>query len=431
MDDLAVDLLWLSKIAFRKPELLPPPSEQRGHFAMIIPAWDESAVIGAMLSRLISTIDNDRLRIFVGVYSNDPETLAAVNNVVDPRIQTIIADHSGPTTKADCLNALWRGVVEYELAAGIRFKAVVLHDAEDVVHPLSLEIYDRYLPALAMVQLPVLPLQDNRTPWVSGHYCDEFAQAHAKDMMIRSLLDTPVPSAGVGTAIDRELLEVLAGPSNAPFDASSLTEDYELGHKVHAMGRRGRMVRVRVNGELVATRAFFPSTIEAAVQQKSRWLTGIALAGWDRLGWGGTWAARWMQLRDRKGLMTAAMAMIGYGAAVLLLVQIVARWLAADSAVNPFPPLLGGPTSWLPAFLLFNAALLGWRLAMRGYLTSREYGAAEGLMAMPRAIMANAINFLAAMKAVERYRMILDQGHVVWGKTAHRFPTPSELPQNG
>lgn len=431
LDDLAVDAVWLARIAFRGAEPLPPAPAAPGRFALLVPAWDESAVIGPMLTRLCGSIADPQLSIFVGVYPNDPATREAVEAVADPRVQAVVTGSPGPTTKADCLNHLWRAVLLHEAEAGVRFKAVILHDAEDVVDPASLDLYDRHMPALAMVQVPVLPLPDRSARWVSGHYCDEFAEAHAKDMMVRGALGAPVPSAGVGTAIDRDVLALLAGADGAPFDAGSLTEDYEIGHRIHRLGHRGRMVRARVDGRLVATRAYFPATVAEAVRQKSRWLTGIALSGWDRLGWGGGPATRWMLLRDRKSLFTAAVAMIAYLAAGLVVAQMLLRGLLARGGEPALPPLM--PTeSMLPGFLMLNALLLGWRLLLRAGFTAHAYGWREGLMAVPRALLANAINFLAAAKAVERYRTAVETGRVQdWDKTRHRFPDGHEVRVNG
>jgi adsorption protein B len=424
LDDIAVDSLWLARVAFRPAEPLPPPPPAPGRFAILVPAWDEAGVIGAMLSRLTATLAHPDFTVFVGTYPNDPATAAAVRAVDDPRIVLVVGARPGPTTKADCLNQLWRGLLANEAATGRRFKAIVLHDAEDVVHPASLDLYDRFMPALAMVQLPVLPLPDPASRWVSGHYLDEFAQNHAKDMMVRALLDAPVPSAGVGTAICRDALARIAGPGGAPFDAASLTEDYELGHKLHALGLKGRMIRLRMDGELVATREYFPATLEASVRQKSRWLTGIALSGWDRLGWEGRPATRWMLMRDRKGLFTAAVAMLGYLAGVLLMGQLALRAAIAAETGQALPPLLTAEKSLLPGFLLFNALLLLWRLTMRAGFTGHHYGAVEALRSVPRAILANAINFLSALRAAERYRATLSSGATIdWDKTQHRFPT--------
>lgn len=130
-----------------------------------------------------------------------------------------------------------------------------------------------------MVQLPVMPLPDPRSRWVSGHYLDEFAESHAKDLVVREALRAAVPSAGVACAIDRQFLGRIAAANGTPFDARCLTEDYELGHRIKALGGRGALVRVRSGDDrvVVATREHFPATFDAAVRQKSRWLTGIAL----------------------------------------------------------------------------------------------------------------------------------------------------------
>ena len=75
-----------------------------------------------------------------------------------------------------------------------------------------------------------------------------------------------------------------------PFDPTCLTEDYELGLKIKALGGTTALVRVRCPGEagVVATQRAFPGQLcETARRQKTRWLLGIALAGWDRLGWPG------------------------------------------------------------------------------------------------------------------------------------------------
>ena len=95
-----------------------------------------------------------------------------------------------------------------------------------------------------------------------------------------------MPLAGTGCAIAVPILAAIAATrQGAPFDATSLTEDYELGLRIAELGGRATFARVRdANGLLVAVRAFFPDRIDAAVRQKARWMTGIALAGWDRTG---------------------------------------------------------------------------------------------------------------------------------------------------
>jgi bacteriophage N4 adsorption protein B len=430
VDDLFIDLLyfartlWRRLTIYRRHDRATAQSLRRADpqpIAIIVPAWDESAVIGAMLANMLARLDYPHFRVFVGLYPNDPAGLAVVSAIDDPRLEAIVCARPGPTTKADCLNHLWAAVVDRETTTGALFKAVVLHDAEDVVHPQELWIYDALIPRLAMVQLPVMPLPDPRSRWVSGHYLDEFAESHAKDLVVREALGAAVPSAGVACAIDRQMLGRIADAAGGqPFDARCLTEDYELGHRIKALGGRGALVRVRSGSEavVVATREHFPANFDAAVRQKSRWLTGIALAGWDRLGWPGGLADRYMLLRDRKALLASMLTIIAYVAAVLVLVDWAVRRSLPGAA--ELPPLM---TPALTALLWFNAAMLGWRLLMRAGFTAHAYGRNEALRAVPRALASNVINAAAAWAAIGRYRKAMRDGATLsWDKTAHQFP---------
>ena len=135
---------------------------------------------------------------------------------------------------------------------------VVIHDAEDMVDPAALPLFDAGMAQSDLIQLPVLPAPQAGSRWVSGHYLDEFAEAHGKAMVVRNWLGAGFPSAGVGCAISRECLRDLDARAqwSGPFDAESLTEDYELGLKIFEAGGQGTFLRVRGDdGALVATRA--------------------------------------------------------------------------------------------------------------------------------------------------------------------------------
>jgi adsorption protein B len=168
----------------------------------------------------------------------------------------------------------------------------------------------------------------------------------------------------------------------------------------------------------VATREHFPATFEAAVRQKSRWLTGIALAGWDRIGWRGGLVNRWMLLRDRKAPLMALLTLAAYGIALLLGLDSLLRM--AWPAAAQFPQVAGDVTR---ALLWLNWTLLCWRLLVRALFTLRVHGLAEALLATPRALVGNLINAMAALRAISRYVQALRSGRrLAWDKTIHRFP---------
>jgi adsorption protein B len=425
LSDLAVDLVWLGLSARTLGRPLPaveamPRPERPGRLAVFVPAWDEAAVIGDMLRGAVAAWPEGDWRIYVGTYPNDPATAAAAAAVAlaDSRVRVVTGGAPGPTTKADCLNRLWHALLADEAAAGRRAKAVILHDAEDVVHRDELRIFDGLIERFELVQLPVLPLIDPNSRWLGGHYADEFAESHGKEMVVRCALGAGLPSAGVGCAFSRAALGRLAGERQGlPFDGDSLTEDYELGLRLAEAGGRCTFVRCAASdGGLVATREYFPGTLAASVRQKARWMTGIALSGWDRLGWSGGAAERWMRLRDRQSLLAASLLGAGYLA--------LALWLAlkawqGSSGAGPAP---------LPAALSIlvtvNLALLGWRLALRAGFTAAAHGWREGLRSVPRMAIGNAVTMLAAIAALSRYRAIRLGGRPRWDKTAHIFPVP-------
>jgi adsorption protein B len=84
-----------------------PQDGEPGFIALLVPAWDESAVIASMLRATIERVDYADYRIFAGYYRNDPATAAAIASIADTRVEAVQIDRDGPTTKADCLNHLY------------------------------------------------------------------------------------------------------------------------------------------------------------------------------------------------------------------------------------------------------------------------------------------------------------------------------------
>ncbi|WP_375398379.1 glycosyl transferase family protein [uncultured Sphingomonas sp.] len=423
IDDVALDLVfWWSRLR-RRPAGQPPPAVSPGAggpIAVFVPAWDESAVIAPMLATTLARFGDDRFRLYVGAYPNDRATIDVVVAVAerDARVRLVVNPLPGPTTKADSLNCCWEALLREERGEQWRAIGVVLHDAEDVVHRDELAVFRRYLSIADVVQLPVLPLADARSPLIAGHYCDEFAESHGKTLIAREVLGAALPLAGVGCAIARDLLGRIAdGRDGRPFDAASLTEDYELGLLTASLGARQAFARMRDDaGQLIAVREYFPATLDGAVRQKARWMVGIALAGWDRVGWGRPldWREHWMRMRDRRAplamlvLLAAYLALLGWGASTLV-----------HALTGTAPPDPGLAMSWL---LRVNAGLLGWRLAMRVLFTWRAYGPVEAAWSVPRVFVANCVALLAARRAMWRYVATLRGAPTTWEKTQHRFP---------
>jgi len=426
IDDLLVDFLWLMLVLRGRVQArcLPRGFEQRelsAPMAVFIPAWCEAQVIGTTVRHALDAWPQRKVRIYVGCYANDPDTARAVLAAGhgDPRLCAVPIGVAGPSTKADCLNRLYRALERDEAAAGRSVQAVVLHDAEDMVHPAELVLFEQVLASVDFVQLPVRAEPLAGSPWVAGHYIDEFAEAHTKTMVVRDALGGALPAAGVGCAIARSVLARLdqqrqtdGGGSSGPFAPECLTEDYEIGWRIARMGGRSRFVRVRdAGGALVATRAHFPAHFACAVRQKTRWTHGIAYQGWDRLGWSGTLVDRWMALRDRRAPMAALVLLAAYASLVTGLIL---------AAVGPPAGIAAlAPTPWTDLFLLASGAGLVWRLVCRFLFSTHERGLVEGLRSLARAPLSNVIAIASAHRALRAYLGSLRGTPTVWDKTRH------------
>lgn len=432
LDDLFIDLCYYGALARtalsperRRPqvcdaELLALPEKP---IAVMIPAWREEAVIGRMLRNTLRTARYGDFELFVGVYPNDPQTRAAVEEAAaeDARVHLVPVPADGPTNKADCLNAIVAGVRAFERRARRRFGLLVLHDCEDIVHPLSFKLMNRFIPEADMVQLPVVPFEAPGSGWTAGTYLDEFAESHLKDMTVRERLSGMVPSAGVGTGLSRAIVDELSRRHQGrPFNVHTFTEDYDLAFRLRAAGGRSILVQhfvPRAGGprgarELVCTREYFPDRFADAVRQKARWTLGIVFHGWQQRGWEGGPALRYMIWRDRKTLMTSSVNMAGY--ALLL------HAATGGAALEP-----GG---WVRDVMLADAALLANRCLQRAVSIARVSSWRQVALSLPRIIWGNVINFFAVAKATRLFLAgALTGRKPAWAKTAHVFPSDEQL----
>lgn len=460
IDDLFIDLVYAVRAAYRRivirPRFAPLPeallrSMPERQLAVLVPAWDESAVIQPMLRNLLSRIEYGRYTVFVGTYPNDPDTIREVEAVCadDPRVHRIELPHGGPSTKADCLNWVYRGVLAHEERTGIHYEGFVMQDCEDVLHPLCYKLIGHLIGRIDMVQLPVLSLKRHWWEFTGGHYLDEFAQLHYKDLVVRETLDRSLPAAGVGCAFSRKALDCVgAEQRHAIFNTNSLTEDYDLGLRLQAHGLRQAFVKYFVERvemkrhpltgalrphtvrDLVCVREYFPSTFSTAVRQKSRWVLGISLQGWKQIGWKGRGWRRYMLWRDRKALLTNPVNVLGY----LLVPLVLGVWLAGLWWPKSVSGLALLEQPWVRMLLLANSVLLCTRLLQRMYCVARLYDGQQALLSVPRAVWGNFINFAATVRAVRQFLHARRTGKAVaWDKTAHIYPTlpATDLPAPG
>lgn len=431
IDDLAVDLYYWFLYFFAEKQLNKYRSEpleklnqaEEKPIAIFVPAWDEHKVIHKMLTHACETIQYEHYDIFVGVYPNDPQTLEKVEGVakVNPHVHAIVAGHPGPSTKAENLNEILLGMLKYENQAGVRYDIIVMHDSEDVIHPMSLKIHNYFIPDYDMVQLPVFPLHMPHKQIIHWTYADEFAESHSKDLVARQIFSGFIPSAGVGTGYNRWLIEFI-GTSYAKniFSKASLTEDYDIALRL-AMGKANLLFLYTPFGIQVATRAYFPTSLRTAIRQKSRWLIGICLQSWKNIGWVGDMKFRFSLYRDRKAIIANSVNALAYIVLAYIVFYDLTRW-SLTSYGTLVPLIKPGTTLW--TITLIDIGLMVWRLFHRFITVSRIYGSQAGALSLVRLPLGNVINFCATMRGILLFfRSTRSKQKLEWDKTDHTFPT--------
>jgi len=271
--------------------------------------------------------------------------------------------------------------------------------------------------------MPVLPLHTSHINLVHWTYADEFAEYHTKDLIVRQHFSGFVPSAGVGTAFNRWLMDFI-GTSYAKniFRVKSLTEDYDLALRL-ALGKASLLFTYRPFGLNIATRAYFPTTMMAAIRQKSRWITGICLQSWRTIGWQGDARFRFILYRDRKAVVANAINFLAYVVIAYLMVYEAVRF--GLTAYRQMPPIVvKGTLLW--DLVVIDSFLMLWRIAHRFLSVKRIYGVWAGALSVVRLPISNIINFTATGRAIYLFtKAALRRKDLKWEKTAHRFPTTS------
>lgn len=450
LNDFFVDFYyWLRLLVrrlFKRALIKPLTLEQISSvpekpIAVMLPAWHEAGVIADMLLNTISTLNYRNYFIFVGTYPNDPETQAEVDKVreVYPQVVKVVNARPGPTTKADNLNEIYKGIRLFEEEHGFRFDIVVLSDSEDIHHPLSLKLFNYLMPRFEMIQVPIIPLE---VPWnslVGGVYMDEFAEMHLKELVVREKIARVLPSAGTSTAFWREgLRELELNSSGRIFNAASLAEDYEVGIRLGKLGLKqiilvqyiervmmkkpwfGGRPRPKKVRELVATRAFFLTQFRKAMRQRARWVYGIAWQGLKNIGWAGELKVNYTLLRDRLAFFANILYFLGYVLLGYIATVFVVGLFRPDFHV---PPLIRHDEIWWKLALLVLFFLF-WRLFMRFVFVFKLYGFTAALMTPVRIVVGNILNFassgLAFLWLVRAVSTGREQG---WVKTEHEFPS--------
>lgn len=456
LDDFFIDVYYWVRTAWRwaavRSRYQPLRIEQlqakeESWLAIMVPAWKEYDVIAKMVENTLATMEYRNYVIFIGTYQNDAETTAEADRMArrfPHKVRRATVAHDGPTCKADCLNWIVQSIFRYEEQNRMRFSGMVMHDSEDVIHPLEFHLYNYLIDRKDLIQLPVLSLEREWHEFIAGTYLDDFSEWHCKEMAVRESLAGLVPGSGVATCYSRRvIMELSRLNDNQPFNTDTLTEDYEMSHRLKKIGtdqvfvtfpvlyhakrkslfsRREKTVEVK---SLIATREYFPSHFRAAYRQRARWIFGVSFQGWQQMGWQGGVVSNYLYFRDRKSIFTSFAGLLAYF--LVANFAVLGMLHSAGYDYVRYPEFVQ-PESWIYTVIEINFWLFMNRIGQRVYFVTKLNGVEQGLLAIPRMLVGNVINFFSVCRAWKIFLIHIITGkRVTWDKTQHSYPTMGEL----
>ncbi|HEY5198499.1 MAG TPA: glycosyltransferase family 2 protein [Solirubrobacteraceae bacterium] len=231
--------------------------------AVVVPAWNEAAVIGATIDRLVSLdYPRDALRVYVV----DDASTDATPDVVKGRIQRFpgtvvhVRRDKGGEGKAHTLNAGLERILADDWA-----EAILIIDADVIFQRDALRRMTRHLadPGVGAVTAYI---KEGSSPsgWMTRFIAFEYITAQAAARRAQNVLGAMMCLAGGAQLHSRANLEAIGGR----IDTATLAEDTVTTFRTQ---RRGRAALFEGNAIVWAEE---PNEIGALWKQRLRWARG-------------------------------------------------------------------------------------------------------------------------------------------------------------
>lgn len=255
----------------------PPPI-----YTLLIALRDEAAMVPALVGR-ISALKWPKSRLDVKYICEygDMATIAALKaQKLGPECEIVMVPDFGPRTKPKAL--------QYALQ-GARGSLVAVYDAEDKPGPGQLrEAWQKFSTGdarLGCLQAP-LAIANIGSNWLSGLFALEYSGLFRVLIPFLARTGMPIPLGGTSNHFRREALEDVGG-----WDPHNVTEDADLGLRLHANGYRTGIIRS-------ATVESAPVELGVWLRQRTRWLKG--------------WAQTWLVVMRRPSDTFGSLGALGF-----------------------------------------------------------------------------------------------------------------------
>lgn len=359
-------------------------------YTVLVPAYREEEVIGDLV-RCLSAMDypHDRLEVLFLVERTDIETQAAIAAAEPPPYMRILPVPPGPPrTKPRSCNA---GLL---VAKG---ELLVIYDAEDRPEHDQLRrtaaVFAAASAELACVQA-VLQTSNVKTNLLAHCFGVEYARRFRMTVPGLSALGAPFPLGGTSNHFRTQVLREVGG-----WDAWNVSEDADLGMRLHALGYRSDVVDSVTYGDA-------PDRLQDWISQRTRWHKGFLL----------TALVHTRSPRDAvrrfgpRGLLTLLVFVLGMP--VQFLAQTMIFGLSIADSLG-YGGLIGVEINPTLVGVVQAAGTLTWLIATYLACGEQRWSHLRAVAALPMYWVAH---WVAAWRAL--YQLVT--APFLWEKTAHR-----------
>jgi cellulose synthase/poly-beta-1,6-N-acetylglucosamine synthase-like glycosyltransferase len=231
---------------------------------IIIPAFDESNVIGRTIERFMKVdYPLNRYEILVAVYETDNSTRDVVKKYMKTysNIREAINSALPPTTKAQNVNNAY-------LYVDRRTEIVGLHDAEDIISDNIFKSISTKIKDNDCIQVKIVVDIDNNSSLSEIASAISFSRYYNFSIFGKKILGHLLFSSGTGTYIKKDVLDKLILKYGFFLDEKNIVEDFELSIRLAIIGHK-----IEYNSE-AEVKEKFPNNFSSTVRQRTRWSTG-------------------------------------------------------------------------------------------------------------------------------------------------------------
>lgn len=227
-------------------------------YTVMVALYREKAV-ARQLVQALDELDWPRSRLDIKLVceADDEETIAALSGLsLAPEYEILRVPVHMPRTKPKALT--------YALS-GVRGMYLTVYDAEDRPHPQQLrEAHAAFLAAPAHVICLQAPLvvTNARQSWLSSLFAIEYAALFRGLLPMLSANNLPMPLGGTSNHFKTAELKQIGA-----WDPFNMTEDADLGMRLHRLGYRSRVIYHPTLEEA-------PTTLRVWIAQRTRWFKG-------------------------------------------------------------------------------------------------------------------------------------------------------------